>query len=934
MEAKYPLNLPNTTFPMRAGAATREPELQAFWDSERVYARNLKERPKGMFVMHDGPPYLSAPAIHMGTALNKVLKDIVVKYKTLQGYQSPFVPGYDSHGLPIENAALKALNKRRSELSPIELRQRSAEFALTNLPGMQDNFKRLGVLADWANPYVTLKPEYEAAQLRVFGTMVEKGYIYQGFKPVFWSTYLETALADAEVEYADVTSDSVYVRFPLDSNLAERVPGLPADLGRVDAVIWTTTPWTLPANYGISVNPEFDYDVVRYDQGTLLLAQALRESVEKAVELTGGTVIASCKGTALDKLTARHPFLDRQSLIMLGDHVTAEAGTGLVHTAPAHGHEDFAVGKLYGLPVQTPVDAKGVYDETAGPFAGEPIDQVNGKIIERLTADGLLLKASKMRHSYPHDWRLHKPVIIRATQQWFASVDNFRSQALDAVKATKWYPEAGENRIGTMIENRSDWCISRQRVWGVPIPAFYCEACEATLLTAATVEHVAAIVASEGSDAWWIRPTAELMPAGTACQCGGTSFRKETDIMDVWFDSGTSWSAVLEQRQNNAPHDQHYPADLYLEGSDQHRGWFQSSLLTSVATRGRAPYKQVVTHGFVLDGNGRKMSKSVGNVVAPQQVIDKCGADVLRLWAASVDYTGDVRVSDAIINQLSDIYRKIRNTVRFLLGNLNDFDPATDAVAYEKLGFLDQYALVRLQDMLEAVTQAYETYDFTRIYQLLQNYCVVDLSNTYLDTAKDVLYVRPTAHPERRATQTAMFHIMRALTGMVAPVLSHLAEDIWQHLPAALRASDKASVFLTDFPQINAAWQSGEVRSHGEQLYALRETVTKALELAREAKTIGSSLEAKVTLFAETPEAAATLERSADLLSRLFIVSQVERVASALPSVTHSANGLQVAVSPADGSKCGRCWHLETSVGQNATYADLCAPCVDVVTAG
>jgi isoleucyl-tRNA synthetase len=929
------LNLPNTTFPMRASSATREPELQALWDDAAVYARNLKERPKGMFVMHDGPPYLSAPAIHMGTALNKVLKDIVVKYKTLQGFQAPFVPGYDSHGLPIENAALKALNKRRNELSPIELRQRSAEFALTNLPGMQANFKRLGVLADWENPYVTLKPEYEAAQLRVFGTMVEKGYITQGFKPVFWSTYLETALADAEVEYADVTSDSVYVRFPLQDGLAERVNGLPAGIGQVDAVIWTTTPWTLPANYGISVNPDFDYDVVRYDQGTLILANALRAGVEAACELTNGTVLASCKGAALDKLEAKHPFLDRTSLLMLGDHVTAEAGTGLVHTAPAHGHEDFAVGKLYGLPVQTPVDPKGVYDETAGPFAGEAIDQVNGKIIERLTADGLLLKAGKMRHSYPHDWRLHKPVIIRATQQWFASVENFRTEALAAIKATKWYPEMGENRIGTMVENRSDWCISRQRVWGVPIPAYYCESCEATLLTAATVEHVAAIVAKEGSDAWWIRPAAEMMPAGTACSCGSTSFRKETDIMDVWFDSGTSWAAVLEQRQNNAPFDQHYPADLYLEGSDQHRGWFQSSLLTSVATRGRAPYKQVVTHGFVLDGNGRKMSKSVGNVVAPQQVIDKCGADVLRLWAASVDYTGDVRVSDAIINQLADIYRKIRNTVRFLLGNLNDFDPAQHAVAYDKLGFLDQFALVRLQDVVKDVTAAYDSYDFTRIYQLLQNYCVVDLSNSFLDSAKDPLYTRRVNDPERRATQTAMYEIMQALTGMVAPVLSHLAEDIWQHLPVALRGSDKASVFFTDFPDATKErfpGQADAIRKTGEQLLEIRSVANKGMELAREAKTIGSSLEAKLVLHHETAQDVLTANLAT--LQRLLIVSQIELSDSPLSNVSHADLGLQVGVSPAAGSKCGRCWHFETTVGQHAEHADLCEPCVAVVTTG
>ncbi|MBC7541637.1 MAG: class I tRNA ligase family protein, partial [Candidatus Sericytochromatia bacterium] len=570
-------------------------------------------------------------------------------------------------------------------------------------------------------------------------------------------------------------------------------------------------------------------------------------------------------------------------------------------------------------------------------LVGLNVWQANPIILEKLRELGVLFAAEKYSHSYPHDWRLHKPVITRATEQWFASVDNFREAALKAVQATNWYPAGGENRIHAMIANRSDWCISRQRVWGVPIPAFYCasETCKTTLLNGATVEAIAKLVAEHGTDVWWQREVADLLPAGTTCaRCGGDAFTKETDIMDVWFDSGTSWSAVLEQRQNNAPHDQHYPADLYLEGSDQHRGWFQSSLLTSVATRGMAPYKQVVTHGFVLDGNGRKMSKSVGNVVAPQAVIDKCGADVLRLWAASVDYTGDVRVSDAIINQLADIYRKIRNTVRFLLGNLNDFDPATDRIAYDEMGFLDQLALVRMQDAVRDVKAAYDSYDFTRIYQLLQNYCVVDLSNFYLDTAKDPLYTRRANDPERRATQTAMYEIMRALTGMVAPVLSHLAEDIWQHLPATLRGSDKASVFLTDFPDdtIERIANADHVRAVGDALFEVRSVVTKGMELARAAKTIGSSLDAKVLIHAETPDGATLLDRFLPLLPRLVIASQVEQASTDLgETMTHGGNGFQVLVTAAAGTKCGRCWHYETSVGRNAAHAELCSPCAEVV---
>lgn len=923
MDYKQTLNLPDTTFPMRANAKEREPEIQRFWRDQDIYHQNLKRRQGApRFVLHDGPPYLSSDRIHMGHALNKVLKDIVVKYQMLNGHQTPYVPGYDCHGLPIENAALKALGKRRSDLSVVELRARSRAFALSNLDGMQANFQRLGALGDWEHPYLTLTPDYCAAQLRVFGEMVEKGYIYKGLKPVYWCASCETALAEAEVEYADVISPSIYVRFRL-QHPAEHLPE--AGDRPVDAVIWTTTPWTLPANVAIALSQDLSYQLIDSSQGLLLVAADLRDALAGAIGLTQMRVLATRTGKELEGLISRHPFMDRSSPLVLGHHVTAEAGTGLVHTAPGHGPDDFIIGKKYHLPIISPVDGRGHFTSEVPFLEGMSLKEASPKVMAVLEEKGALLKADRLSHSYAHCWRCKNPTFFRATEQWFASVDRFRDAALAEIQRVKWIPAAGENRISSMVAQRADWCISRQRAWGVPIPAFYCTSCHQTLMNAQTVGHVANLVAEQGSDVWWTKEASELLPAGTQCPCGNRGFTKETDIMDVWFDSGTSWATVQEQRPELT-----MPCDLYLEGSDQHRGWFQSSLLTAVATRGQAPYRTVLTHGFVLDGQGRKMSKSLGNIIEPQQVTDQYGADVLRLWAASVDYSNDVRVSPEILKQLSEIYRKIRNTARFLLGNLQDFDPHQHRSEVDQMPELERYALHRFHVVRQEISEAFQTYQIYRFYQIIQNYCVVDLSNFYLDLSKDLLYVLPANHPDRRATQTVMYRILMGLTGMVAPVLSHLAEDIWQHMGERLRGT-VASVFLSDYPQEEASYNQPQLAERWARLGAVRDKVNKALEMARIAKQIGAPLEARVVLWSDNPALQTLLEGSNNLLPRLFHTSQVEWAAGPLASPTHQDSDLQVEVLPATGAKCERCWHFESSVGQHPSHPTLCASCVSAI---
>jgi len=875
---KDTVNLPKTNFDMRANATKREPELQKFWAQNQIYEQQARRSPAGeRFVLHDGPPYANG-SLHMGHALNKILKDIINKYQLLQGRSVRYVPGWDCHGLPIELKVLQKMSSsERQSLTPLKLRQKAREFALKAVEEQRVGFQRYGVWGDWTDPYLTLKPEYEAAQIAVFGKMALKGYIYRGLKSVHWSPSSRTALAEAELEYPEGhTSDSIYAAFKMislapeasmspktsgkgfgktkqakkDSPLAELEPYL----SELWVAIWTTTPWTIPANLAVAVNPELTYAVVQYklesteEKYLLVAAEAIgRLSATLGTELP---IVAKVKGSDLEYCKYQHPLFDRESPIVLGgDYITTESGTGLVHTAPGHGQEDFIVGQRYGLAVLSPVDEKGNFTDEAGRFAGlNVLGDANKVIIEALQEAHALLKEEPYVHKYPYDWRTKKPTIFRATEQWFASVDKFRDEAMQAIAEVKWIPAQGENRINAMVKERSDWCISRQRSWGVPIPVFYDSETGEPLLTEESIAHVQGIIAQKGSDAWWELSVEELLPE--SYRNNGKTYRKGTDTMDVWFDSGSSWAGVAETRPELS-----YPVDIYLEGSDQHRGWFQSSLLTSVANNGIAPYKKVLTHGFVLDENGRKMSKSLGNVVDPAIVIEggknkktepAYGADVLRLWVSSVDYSSDVSIGKNMLKQLGDVYRKIRNTARFLLGNLHDFDPDKDAIAYEDLPELDKYMLHRIGEVFSDVTDAFTHYQFFRFFQTVQNFCVVDLSNFYLDIAKDRLYISAPGAFRRRSCQTVLAVALENLARAIAPVLSHMAEDIWQNLPYA---TAHKSVFTSGWVKLDPQWQNPELAASWQQLRELRAEVNKVLEQARTDKAIGSSLEAKVLLY-------------------------------------------------------------------------------------
>ncbi|UFP94443.1 isoleucine--tRNA ligase [Gloeobacter morelensis] len=971
VDYKQTVRTPKTDFPMRANAANREVEIQRFWEERGIYGRLAQENPGEVFILHDGPPYANGD-LHIGHALNKILKDIINRYQLLQGRRVRYVPGWDCHGLPIELKVLQDLPQaERSQLTPLEVRTRARDFAQRTVQSQCASFKRYGVWGDWDHPYLTLQPEYEAAQIGVFGKMALKGYIYRGLKPVHWSPSSQTALAEAELEYPTKddgspahTSRSVYVKFPLISiaapetaavMAAELLPRLSAfhdreeelvdallgerdDLPEIAVAIWTTTPWTLPGNLAVALNGELDYALVESDEHGLLIVAA------ELVERLAGTLatrfetIATFKGRELEGSLCTHPLYKRTSPIVLGDHVTTESGTGAVHTAPGHGSEDFELAQRYNLGVLSPVDDYGRFTREADTDRREPLPVFAGKavlsdgnqvVIEALSAAGALLKEEAYVHKYPYDWRTKKPTIFRATTQWFASVSDFRPQALGAIAQTEWIPASGENRITAMVAGRNDWCISRQRAWGLPIPAFYCENCANVLLTQESVEAVQAAVRVHGSDIWWQKEASELLPPGIACaHCGGTTFRKEKDIMDVWFDSGSSWAGVLGRRP-----ELHYPADVYLEGSDQHRGWFQSSLLTCVATEGTAPYKTVITHGFTLDEHGRKMSKSLGNVVDPKLVIEggvnqkqhpAYGADVLRLWVASVDYTSDQLLGPSVLAQTAEVYRKIRNTARYLLGSLNDFVPERDLVAFDSLGEVDQYLLHRLSVVHLEVTQAFESYQFSRFFQAIQNFCVADLSNFYLDISKDRLYISAENSLRRRSCQTVLYYVLESLARLIAPVLPHMAEDIWQYLPYP---KSDASVFEAGWPVDHSQWFQPLTVERWPGLIALRDRVNIALEAARNAKRIGSSLEAKIRLYVEDPALADELARQNDQLRYLFIVSQVELL-EVPPAGMPAEAGVVVEVLEADGKKCERCWNYSVHVGEDAEHPTLCERCV------
>ena len=913
------LNLPKTDFPMRGNLPTKEPEtLKAVFENG-LYEKILKKNEGHKhFVLHDGPPYANGE-IHAGHALNKILKDTIVRYKAMKGFYTPFIPGYDTHGMPTEKKAIEKLGLDRSKIPVTKFRDTCREFT-TNYKDIQtEGFKRLGVLGDWAHPYITYDHATEARQIGVFGDMYKKGYIYKGLKPVYWCTDCETALAEAEIEYKDVTGESIYVKFPVEDS-----KGL-FDKKDTYMVIWTTTPWTLPGNMGITIGADYEYSMVELKENKenaklerLIIATELVEKVMKLAEVEDYKTVQTFKGSELEGVLCKHPFLDRMSRVVLGSettvNVTLDEGTGAVHTAPAYGKEDYLQGLKDKLGMVVAVDDKGKQTAEAGEFAGQFYAKSNKTITAWLDENGYLLKAVKIEHSYPHCWRCKKPIIFRATPQWFASVDGFRDDVLKAIKTVTWHPDWGEDRMSEMIKGRNDWCISRQRTWGVPLPIFYCKDCGEPYVTEESIKKIQDVVRTEGTNAWWAKEAKDLVPEGAKCpKCGCTEFKKETDIMDVWFDSGSTHQSVLVERGLD------YPADLYLEGNDQYRGWFQSSLLTSVAVNGIAPYKEVLCCGFVVDGQGRKMSKSLGNGVSPIDVSNKFGADILRLWALSSDYSMDVNLSDDILKGISDVYRKIRNTARYILGNTYDYDPE-NPVAYEDLQEIDKWALTRLNKLIKDCTKDYDTYSFGNCYHDVNQFCVVDMSSFYLDIIKDRLYTEKADSVARRAAQTTMYYILDALVKILTPMISFTAEEIW----SAMKHTGKENVespMLADYPVPNDEWDNKEIAEKWEKIIKVKNIVAKDLELARAEKTIGNSLDAKVTIYAEGEEYK-FLKENEELIKLVLIVSGLE----IQENNRKQEEKLGVKVEHATGEKCERCWmyndHLEDG---------LCPRCKEVL---
>ncbi|NTW05395.1 MAG: isoleucine--tRNA ligase [Peptococcaceae bacterium] len=925
MDYSQSLNLPKTDFPMRANLAEREPEILKFWQEIDVYklvSQKNQGRPK--FILHDGPPYANGH-IHLGHALNKVLKDIVVKYHTMAGYDSPYVPGWDTHGLPIEQQAIKSLGINRHAISSVEFRGKCKEYALKFVDIQREEFKRLGVRGDWENPYLTLEPSFEAAQIGAFGEMAKKGYIYKGLKPVYWCASCETALAEAEVEYAEKKSPSIYVRFQVKNGNNLLQPE------NTYLVIWTTTPWTLVANAAICLHQDFNYVLANFGSVKYILAEELLAQFIQHNKLDEPIVEKIIKGRDLEGVVCIHPFIDRESPVILGDHVTLEAGTGCVHTAPGHGHDDYIVGKKYNLPILSPVDGKGIFTQEAGEFFGKNLNDGGRGVIEKLSGAGDLLSQSTIKHQYPHCWRCHQPVFFRATEQWFASIDGFRQATLEAIEKVRWIPAWGEDRIHNMIANRGDWCISRQRTWGVPIPIFYCQDCGKGIINDQTISFLQRLVREHGADIWFARDAVDLMPEGTRCpDCQGSSFTKETDIMDVWFDSGTSHFGVLQQP--DIWPELSWPADLYLEGSDQHRGWFNSSISTSVAVTGQAPYRAVLTHGFVVDEQGRKMSKSLGNVVDPLKVINQMGADILRLWVSSADYRGDLAASQAILKQMTESYRKIRNTCRFLLGNIYDFIPAIHKVKYEEMQEIDRWALNRLQRLVERVAGGYRDYEYHTVYHAVHNFCTVDMSALYLDISKDRLYASVPGSIARRSAQTVLYEVLNALVRLLVPVLAFTSEEIWRYVPK--EDNDPVSVQLCEMPEPKKEYMDSQLEEKWDRLLKIRALVTRALEIARQDKLIGNSLEAGLELYIDA-ESRSLLEPMLEDLTTLFIVSQVSLFSGNCPEnvITDEEEvpGIAVAVKRTSGGKCERCWNFNTKVGEDKEHPELCPRCSEVI---
>ena len=928
---KDTLNLPSTTLSMRANAANREIEIQKFWNENKIYEKML-EKNKGnkSFVLHDGPPYLSSDKIHIGTAMNKILKDIILKYKTQLGFYTPYIPGYDAHGLPIENAVVKNIKGGRSALTPLELRQKCREFAYKNLKGQEENFRRLGVIGDWEHFYITIASEYEAHQAELFYEMYKKGYIQKGLKPVYWCADCETALAEAEVEYLDISSDSIYVKFKVKEEQTLYKKANIVSSNNLYSVIWTTTPWTIPSNNAICLNSRYDYTIFEYQNDNYFVASDLLEKFLADVEWIDVKVLGTLKGSDFEYAKAKHPLYDKESLLILGDHVTLDAGTGAVHTAPGHGLEDWEAGQKYGLLTFSPFDSKGCWTDEVPDLTSIPYYKGNSIVIERLKENGSLIKSQTIVHSYPHCWRCKHPVMYRSTPQWFVKVSMFKDNVLENIKKVSWYPSSGEKRIGNMVENRSEWCISRQRVWGVPIPILYCKKCKKPIINDESIKNIVDKFKKESSDSWVKYDACDFLPHDYKCECGCCEFEKENDIMDVWFDSGSSWSAVVKKRRDEFQTDgsEVIPVDMYLEGSDQHRGWFQSSLLIACATEGIAPYKSVLTHGFVLDGEGRKMSKSLGNVITPQEIIKLYGADVLRLWTASVDYRNDVKIGDNLIKQLVEVFKKTRNTIRFLLGNLFDFDPGKDYVSYEDLEDIDKFALFRLAKLIENVNESFKVYEFYKYFQHLQNFASTDLSSFYLDIVKDRLYTKGKKSLSRRASQTVMYEVLLTLVKILVPVMPHQAEDIWQNTPSILKTVESA--LLLDWVKSKDEWSNNaNLDIDFTMLLKTREIVAKAIEPLRSAepKIIGSSLEVDIIINSTDKTKQELLNKYSNLLADLYIVSHVNNKTDKTVLNEYSQDDYTVKVYKAEGEKCSRCWKYR-AVDENG----ICKECKDAIS--
>ncbi len=911
------LNLPKTDFPMRANLPKREPQTLEKWEGERLYYKIIeKNSGKKTFILHDGPPYANGE-IHLGTALNKTLKDFIVKYKNMNGFCSPYVPGWDTHGLPIELKAMKAIGVENGAIPPTDLRKHCRDYAMTHVANQMEQFKRLGSIGDYDYPYLTLRPEYEAKQVEVFGEMAKKGYMYKGLKPVYWCPDCNTALAEAEIEYSNDPCHSIYVKFQVTDDKGI-FTGLGLDISKIYFVIWTTTTWTIPGNLAICLGPEYNYTLVHANGEYYVMAEELVKTTMETAGISDYTTDHIFTGAELEGMKTKHPLYDRPSPIIVGDHVTLESGTGCVHTAPGYGVEDFEVCKNYDdIGIIVCVDAKGRQTAEAGEFEGMDTDTANREIAKKLEELNALLAIQEIVHQYPHCWRCSSPIIYRATEQWFCSVNGFKDEAVKAIEDVQWIPEWGEDRIKGMVRDRSDWCISRQRTWGVPIPVVYCKECGKPICTDETIKAISDLFRAEGSDSWWTKEPAEFIPESVKCECGCGEFTKEYDIMDVWFDSGVSHSAVMDEFKGLS-----FPADLYLEGADQYRGWFQSSLLTSVVYKGCAPYRAVCTHGWVVDGEGKTMHKSLGNGIDPSEITEKYGADILRLWVASSDYHNDIRISDAILKQLSEAYKKIRNTARFILGNLGNgdgFNPDTDCVADSELTELDRWAIMKLDALIDDVKSGYDKYDFHVAFHAIHNFCVVDMSNFYLDIIKDRLYCEKENSPVRRSAQTAMYRILSAITRLSAPIISFTAEEIWGFMPHSA-SDDTESVFLNQMPEKSGLEFSEEFVEKWNFIYSTRLSANKVLEEARNQKIIGKSLEAKVVV--KSPEWEKYRELAGEL-AEILIVSGFEAEKSETETVFEAVL--------ADGGKCERCWRCSAYVGTNPVHPTLCERCVIAV---